>query len=186
MIKPILITLLVAATVTVTSRYLLSVESEYTSQLLNEPEQQHFAHEFKNFSLTNTNTDGHAQSYIYAPQTRFSMADQKTIMDSPEMIMNLHQESPITITANSAEILHEKHMTVLKNNVNVSISNQSNHDVRMTTEELTLDNVLQIAKTDLAASIYQGKGIMHGTGLEFNPNTKQIKFLNKVRGTYEY
>jgi lipopolysaccharide export system protein LptC len=27
---------------------------------------------------------------------------------------------------------------------------------------------------------------MQGVGLEFNPHTQQIKFLNKVRGIYEY
>ena len=60
------------------------------------------------------------------------------------------------------------------------------NNIVMTTEQLTLDNATQSANTDLPATIVHSKGNMSGIGLEFNPRTKQIKFLNKVRGIYEH
>jgi len=186
MIKSILITLLFAAVIAATSRYLLTIEANYTKQLVNEPTQQHYSHQFKNFSLTNTNAEGVAQSVIHSPQTRLFVEQHKTLMDSPKMVMYRQQEPPITITADNAEVLHLQNVTVLQDNVNVSMPNQHKQIIHMETEQLTLDNISQNAKTHLAATITHNNGIMRGTGLEFNPNTKQIKFLTNVRGTYEY
>ncbi len=185
MIKTLLITLLFAAIIAATGGYLLAIESDYSSQLQNTPEQQYFTHKFKNFALTNTNNLGQAHSVIRSPSTHLLVAEQKTLMDSPKMAMYRDQEPPIIITANSAEVFHQQNITILNNNVNVSMPDQRNNNIVMRTEQLTLDNISQSAKTDLPATIIHAKGNMRGTGLEFNPHTKQIKFLNKVRGTYE-
>jgi LPS export ABC transporter protein LptC len=186
MIKMLLIISSFVAIIAATGGYLLAIESDYSNQLQNAPEQQHFTHQFKNFELTNTNNLGEAQSVIRSPSTQLLPAEQKTLMDSPKMTMYREHEPPIIITANSAEVFHQQNITVLNNNVNVSMPDQRNNITLMKTEQLTLDNTSQSAKTDLPATIVHGKGNMRGTGLEFNPHTKQIKFLNKVRGTYEH
>jgi len=186
MIKTLLISLSFVAIIAAAGHYLQAIESEYSSQLQHSPEQQHYTHQFEDFSLTNTNNLGEAQSVIYSPATQFLVADQKTLMDSPKITMYRDQQAPIVMTANSAEVFHQQDVTILKNNVHVSMPDQNRKSIVMTTEELTLDNVSQSAKTDLPASIVHGKGTMHGVGLEFDPHTQQIKFLNKVRGTYEY
>jgi len=185
MIKPLLILLLFSLTITIIGRYLLSVEKEYTKQLLSNPQQLYYSHQFKNFSLTNTNTHGEAQSIIYSPSTRMLTEEQKSLMDDPKIIMYREQEPPIEITSNHAQIFHNEHLTSLQDNVRVTMPGENKNNIIMTTEQLTLDNRTQTAKTDLPATILHGKGNMQGTGLEFNPHTKQIKFLNKVRGIYE-
>lgn len=185
MIKPTLILLFSALSITIISRYLLSVEERYTSQLLNNPAQQHFSHQFKNFSLTNTNISGEAQSIIRSPATRMLTAENKTLMDDPEMLMYREQEPPIIITAQHAQVFHSDNLTDLQKNVKVTMPDKSNNNIVMTTEQLTLNNRTQSAKTDLPAKIVHGKGNMQGTGLEFDIHTKQIKFLNNVRGIYE-
>lgn len=186
MIKTLLITLSFVAIIAAAGRHLLAIESVYSNQIQNTPEQQHYTHQFKDFSLTNTNNLGEAQSTIYSPTTQLLVAEQKTLMDSPKMTMYREQQPPIIITANSAEVLHQQNVTILSDNVHVSMPDQRNNSIVMTTEQLTLDNASHRAKTDLPASIVHGKGKMHGTGLEFNPHTQQIKFLSKVRGIYEY
>ena len=186
MIKTLLIILSCVAIIAAAGRYLQVIESDYSSQLQNTPEQQHYSHQFKNFALTNTDALGNAQSTIYSPATQLLAAEQKTLMDSPKMTMYRDQQPPIVITANSAEVFHQLNITILSDNVHASMPDQNNRNIVMTTEQLTLDNVSQSARTDLPASIVHGKGHMHGVGLEFNPHTQQIKFLNKVRGTYEY
>ena len=185
MIKTLIISLSFAAIIAAAGSYLQAIESEYSSQLQSSPEQQHYTHEFKNFSLTNTNEHGKAQSVIYSPATQLLVAEQKTLMNSPEITLYREQQLPILMTANSAEVFHQENITVLNNNVRVSMPDQNRKSMVMTTEKLTLNNASQSAKTDLPASIVHGKGTMHGVGLEFDPHTQQIKFLNKVRGTYE-
>ncbi len=109
-----------------------------------------------------------------------------TIMNQPNMVMHRNNEAPIIITANTADVLHNKNITVLQENVIVNMPDKSNNPVTLSTEELIVDNLTQTANTDKPARILHGKGKMHGTGLEFNPHNKNIKFLSKVRGTYEY
>lgn len=184
MIKPLLILLLLSLTIMIVGRYLLSVEKEYTKQLLSNPQQLYYAHQFKNFSLTNTSPNGEIQSTIYSPSTRMLTEEQKSLMDDPKILMYREQEPPIEITSNHAQIFHNENLTSLEDNVKVTMPDKNNNVIVMTTEQLTLDNSTQTAKTDLPATIIHGKGNMQGTGLEFNPHTKQIKFLNKVRGIY--
>ncbi len=186
MIRTLLITLSCVAIMAVVGRYLLVIESDYSSQLQSTPEQQHYTHQFKNFSLITTNDLGDKQSVIYSPATQLLVAEQKTLMDSPKITLYRDQQAPIIMTANSAEVLHQENVTILSEDVRVSMPNQSNKNIIMTTQQLTLDNTSQSARTNLPASIVHGKGNMHGVGLEFNPHTQQIKFLNKVHGTYEY
>lgn len=186
MIKTLLISLSFVAIIVATGRYLLTIESEYSSQLQNTSEQQHYTHQFKNFALTQTNDIGEAQSVIFSPSTRSLLSEQKTLMDTPRVTMHRNQEPPMIITADYAEVFHQKNITLLNDNVNLSMPDKNNNNIVMTTEQLTLDNSTQSAKTDLPATIVHGKGNMSGIGLEFNPHTKQIKFLNKVRGIYEH
>ena len=185
MIKSILTILLIVLLLTLASRYLLAVEEEYTNQLLNTPEQLHYSHQFKNFSLTNTNSSGETQSIIHSPATRMLTEQHQTLMDDPEMVMYRDNQPPIIITAKFAQVLHADNLTSLQDSVKVTMANKNNDDIVMTTEQLTLNNLTQTAKTHLPATITHGKGNLHGTGVEFNPHTQQIKFLNQVRGIYE-
>ena len=187
MIKSLLILLLIVITTYLLSRHLLMVEKEYTAQLLNNPEQLHYAHQFKNFTLTNTDSQGNAQSIIHSPTTNTLSAQQKTLMQEPKIIMQGEQEAaPIIITAKQAEIFHLENQTLLRDDVKVTLHNDANNkNIVMTTEQLTLNNSTQTATTELPAKIVHSRGTMQGTGVEFNPHTKQIKFLNNVRGIYE-
>ena len=185
MIKSTLILVIISLTILVTGRYLLSVEKQYTSQLLSSSEQLHYSHQFKGFSLTKTNASGAPESIIHSPSTHMVTEQQKTLMDDPEMIMYRDQEPPIVITAKHAEVQHANNLTSLHKNVKVIMPGNNNKNIVMTTEQLTLDNHTQTAKTELPATIIHGRGNMSGTGVEFNPHSKQIKFLNNVSGVYE-
>ena len=91
MIKALLISLSFVAIIAATGRYLLVVESEYSSQLQNTSDEQlHYIHQFKNFALTQTNNLGEAQSVIHSPSTRSLVAEQKTLMDSPKVLSLIH------------------------------------------------------------------------------------------------
>ncbi len=186
MIKIILILAGISLTIVALYYHLKTVESEYTQQLINSPEQQHYSHQFKNFSLTNTNAKGETQSIIHSPSTRMQTAQQITFMDDPELIMQRELESPIVITAKQAQVFHTRNETLLNDNVEVVMSNSNNSNAVLKTEQLAINNQTQHAYTELPAMVIHNKGTMHGTGVEFDPHTKQINFLSEVRGIYEH
>lgn len=185
MIRLLLSAIVFLGLISLASSHLSSVETEFSRQLLTSTEQQHFLHEFKNFSLSNTDPSGKVSSVIQSPHTEFIPAQQETLMATPEMTMQNDQGSPTTLTANSATVIHEKNITVLEKNVIVHLSKNNQKDIKVNTEKLILNNTTQTATTDLPASIFHGNGEMHGTGLKYNPKTQQITFLNNVRGYYK-
>ena len=184
--KSILYTIAVIIASSFIYLHLKDVEQDYMSQLQTDGTQQDFAHVYKNFSLTNTNEFGNVQSEMSSPLTNYSVTDNKTIMYAPNMIMHRNNESPIVITADTADVLHKKNITMLQDNVIVNMTDKSSNPVKLTTNELIVNNITQIANTDKPATISHGKGKMHGVGLELNPHDKKIKFLSDVRGSYEY
>lgn len=172
-------------TITITLIYsafhhLLGVESDYQNQLSDS--QQHFFHEFEELTRTNTDANGQITSIIHSDLSYYNAAKQTTLMSSPHITKTRKSKSPVTITALTAEINHKNGVTTLKDSVNVMINDGQN--IHINTEELTLDNAKQLAKTDLPATISHSQGIMHGIGLEFKFDTNKIKFLQNVRGTY--
>ena len=186
MTKPVLASIFFIVAIAATTFYLRQIESEYSKRIMTHSDQQYYSHQYTNFSLTNTNTTGKPESNIHSPHASYLVAEQKTFMHDPKILLFRENNSPISITAQQAEILHEDNITSLNKNVIVSINKNNKQNVRMTTDQLYLDHSKQIGKTDHEATIMHGKGIMRGVGLEFNPHTQQINFLNKVRGTYEY
>ena len=180
----ILISFASAILITLATRYLLNVDSVYTALLSDDEEQHQFTHEFEKFTLTNTDTNGNVESVIFSPQTYLDTTSQITTMETPEIEMAGNPASPIKITADSAEIFHHDNITLLKDNVKVNVANEQN--IRMSTDQLTLNHEQQLASTDLPATVLYSKGRMQGTGLEFKFDATQIKFLEDVHGTYEY
>ncbi|MEM8844108.1 MAG: LPS export ABC transporter periplasmic protein LptC [Pseudomonadota bacterium] len=182
--KLILISFAAIALVALTTRYLLSIDAEFSALLSDDVEQHEFTHEFEKFTLTNTDANGQVESIIYSPRTYYDTTRQITTMEKPEIEMASDQDAPAKITADSAEVFHQDNITLLQDNVKVNVENEQN--IRMSTDKLTLDHNQQIATTDLPATVLYKKGRMNSTGLEFKFDGTQIKFLDDVRGTYEY
>ena len=182
--KLVLISFAAAIVMLLTARYLLKIDAEFTALLSDDEEHHEFAHEFENFTLINTDKNGNVESIIYSPQTYLDTIQQITTMEAPEIEMASDQSAPAKITADIGEVFHQSNITLLQDNVKVSIANEQN--IRMSTDELTLDHNQQLASTDLPATVLYSKGQMQSTGLEFQFDGTKIKFLNNVRGIYEY
>ncbi|MEM7304280.1 MAG: LPS export ABC transporter periplasmic protein LptC [Pseudomonadota bacterium] len=184
MIKFSLILIAVIILSTLTARYLLNVEKVYMALVSDDQQQLEFTHEFEQFTLTNTDTNGVIESVIYSPQTFLDTTDQITTMDNPQIELADNEGSPVTITALQAQVFHQQNLTELEGDVKVNIMNDQN--IQMSTEKLMLDHNQQLAYTELPATVIHDKGQMQGDGLEFKFDASQIKFLANVRGTYEY
>lgn len=183
MIKAILILFVAIIIVLITGRYLLDVEATYLALLSDNKEHHEFTHEFKEFTLINTGADGKRESVIYSPQTYLDTTHQVTTMETPRIEMAGGTGSPVDIRANTAEVFHQKGITLLEGDVLVRVMNDQN--IVVSTEKLTLDHNQQLASTNLQATVIHDKGKMRSTGLEYRLSTNQVKFLANVRGTYE-
>ena len=185
MIKILLGLAISSGLIALAARHLLAVEIDFSRQLISPGQAQYFLHEFKNFALTNTGADGKINSVIKSPQTEFMPAQQKTLMVSPHITIHSQQQPPALMTAASAQVLHAKNITMLEKNVVVRLGEKNTQNIIMNTQKLLLDNTSRTAKTDLPASVFHRQGEMHGIGLEFDPQTRKITFLNHVRGHYK-
>lgn len=185
MIKPILIASVTCLIIAGVTHHLVSVEKKYSQQVIDRPVQLNYEHIFKGFSLANTGINGSVHSVIRSPSTRVLVEQHKTYMDKPEITLSQDKQTPIVITANSAQMHHNDNITTLTGNVQVTLPNDQDQSVIMVTEKLELDNITLTAKTDLMATIIHERGHMQGTGIEFNPHIRQFQFLNNVRGIYE-
>lgn len=168
----------------VTTIYLLNVDREFTSQLSVEYESQEMRHIYTEFSLINTTLEGKTKYLLNSPNTVVLLSDKKTHLDFPNMLLYRADKKPVAITADMAVIDHALNLTTLTHNVDVAIPTQGEGAV-LKTEKLFFNSISQVAYTDEYAKIVQGKNLMEGVGLEYSLDEEKLKFLNKVRGTYE-
>ena len=185
MFKIIVGTLAAIALVTLATQYLRAVETEFSQQLLQGSEQPETIHIFNQLILTNTDEEGTVESQLQSPNTRYIVSEQKSRLERPTMLVYRQNKAPVKISAETATIDHQTNTTILQYHVDVSIQDQDNAPLRMTTELLHVDNKAQFATTPVAAQIIYGNSRMRGTGLELDLENKQVKFLNNVRGFYE-
>ena len=183
MIKTILIFALAVIFITLATFHLRQIEAHFSQQLLHGTEQPETTHVFTQFALTRTNANGVAESIVQSPNTRHIINQHQTQLESPTMLIYRDRQAPVKLSADSAVIDHQEDTTTLKANVDVSVI--ENKHLRMTTDILTIDNTNRVASTDALANIFYGNSHMNGSGLVFEFDTKKIKFLNKVQGTYE-
>ena len=186
MLKTILIFTSTIAVVAFATLHLRNIEQQFSQRLIQSGEQAGTTHVFTQFSLHKTNESGAAKSLLTSPKTRYIVNQQETQLESPRMLLYRDQRSPVTLVAESAIIDHQTNTTTLNNNVQVSMDENSNKPVRMTTDLLLIDNNKRVASTPSAASIYHGNSRMNGVGLEFDLDKEKIKFLHKVHGIYEH
>ena len=168
-----------------TVEYLHEVELDFAAQLSVAHEQREMKHEFAEFALQTTDENGELEFQIHSPSTVFYADEFKTDLDFPHMVLYRAGGQPINITAEFATIDHASDLTTLLRNVDVEIPNRGDQPLLLETEKLLFDNVQQVATTDEHATILHGKSSMQGVGLEYGFNSKEIKFLNQVRGVYE-
>lgn len=185
MLKSSLLLTMVIGLSVLAANHLLSVEARFMRQLLAETEQAESTHVFTDFLLVNTDTSGLKESEIQSPLTRYVVHRNETTLDSPTMLLYRGERPPVSLTADTAIIDHEKNKTTLRHNVEISSTGHKNKRMRMTTDSLLIDNTNQTAQTESHANVYYGNSHMQGVGMEFELKTEQFKFLSEVRGTYE-
>lgn len=185
MIKLLLVIGVSAAMFYVSAKYLLTVDREFSAQLSDKYESQEMRHVYTKFVLANTTPAGTTKYLLHSPKTVVLLSEKKTHLDLPNMVFYRDEQKPVAITADEAVIDHALNVTTLSKNVEVKMPTQGKESAVLKTEKLFFDSVSEFAYTDQYAKIVQGKSLMEGVGLEYSLEKQNIKFLDKVRGTYE-
>jgi lipopolysaccharide export system protein LptC len=68
---------------------------------------------------------------------------------------------------------------------NVQVVNQRQTEIKLLTEQLTINTVYNTAYTDKAATITSPKGDTHSVGMDANLNDRFINLHSRVKGIYD-
>lgn len=111
--------------------------------------------------------------------------DDSTHLQSPRFVSYAAAQSPVTITASEALVSKEGENIYFHNNVRVTrapYANKSELVVRTSFLHVIPDD--NIARTDRAVTISDANTIVNAVGLELNSETRILKLLSRVKGTY--
>lgn len=139
-----------------------------------------------NLSAVRTDHTGNAVYTLAASRMVHYPDDDTTFLTRPRFVSHKSARASVTITAREA--------TVSSNGDNVYFT----HDVKVTRaasaeqSELTMRTTWlhvipddNIARTDRPVTISDASGVVNAVGLELNSETRVLKLLSRVRGTYD-
>lgn len=129
--------------------------------------------------------DGRIKHTLTAEKMVHYPDDDSTHLQSPRFVSYAAVQSPVTITASEALVSREGENIYFHNNVHVTrapYADKSELVVRTSFLHVIPDD--NIARTDRAVTISDANTIVNAVGLELNSETRVLKLLSRVKGTY--
>lgn len=112
--------------------------------------------------------------------------DDSTVLSSPRFVSYSTSKSPVTITANEAVVSANGEHVYFQDNVHVSRAAYGNaSELEMRTAFLHVIPEDNLARTDRTVTITDAATTVTAEGLELNNETRVVKLLSNVRGTYD-
>lgn len=109
-----------------------------------------------------------------------------TLLATPRFISYGLNQAPITVTSNEAIVSGNGQHVYFQDDVRVTReTNGPSGELVVKTTFLHVIPDEKIAKTDRTVTVTDATGTVTAEGLEINNETRIIKLLSKVRGTYE-
>ncbi len=129
--------------------------------------------------------DGRIKHTLSAEKMVHYPDDDSTHLQSPRFVSYAAAQSPVTITASQALVTSEGENIYFHNDVHVTrapYADKSELVVRTSYLHVIPDE--NIARTDRAVTITDAHTIVNAVGLELNSETRVLKLLSRVKGTY--
>lgn len=138
-----------------------------------------------NFTLTRLDEQGVPRYTLTANRMLHYADDDTTALAAPKVIRR--GEGPtVTITAERGTLARESNEAFFRDNVLViREATPGNEELRVRTDFLHLLPDKNIARTDQAVTVTEGRSSLSGVGMEFNDNTRQFAIFSQVRGRFE-
>lgn len=138
-----------------------------------------------NFTLTRLDEKGVPRYTLTANRMLHYADDDTTELAAPKVIRR--GEGPaVTITAERGTLTRESNEAFFHDNVLViREATPGKKELRVRTNFLHLLPDENIARTDQAVTVTEGRSSLSGVGMEFNDNTRRFAIFSQVRGHFD-
>jgi len=138
-----------------------------------------------NFTLTRLDEQGIPRYTLTANRMLHFADDDTTELTAPKVIRR--GEGPmVTITAERGTLARESNEAFFRGNVVVvREATPGNEELRVHTDYLHVLPDENIARTDRAVTVIEGRSSLSGVGMEFNENTRRFAIFSQVRGRFD-
>jgi lipopolysaccharide export system protein LptC len=136
-------------------------------------------------SAVRMNPDGKIKYTLAAEKMVHYPDDDSTRLQSPRFVNYAAELAPVTITAREALVSGEGENIYFHNDVHVTrapYAEKSRLEMRTSYLHVIPDD--NLARTDRAVTITDANTIVTAVGLELNSETRVLKLLSRVKGTY--
>ena len=139
-----------------------------------------------NLSALNTNAAGMGVYTLSASRMQHYPDDDTTLLTRPRFVSFREHQAPVTITAQDALLSSKGEDVYFRNDVKLTRAADANRgEMVMRTSYLHVIPDKHVATTDRPVTISDEATVVNAVGLELNNETRVLKLLSKVRGTYD-
>jgi len=129
--------------------------------------------------------DGTVKHTLSAQRMMHYPHDNTTRLLAPRFVSYATAAAPVTVSAKDGLVSSEGENVYFENDVRVTRAPYADKSALvMETSYLHVIPDENIAKTDRPVTITDANTVVHAIGLELNSETRVLKLLSKVRGTY--
>jgi lipopolysaccharide export system protein LptC len=140
----------------------------------------------EHLTAVRTNAKGLAAYQLSAARMVHYPDDDTTFLTLPRLVSFRSVQAPVTITAGEALVSSNGENVYFKEDVKVTRAAYGDHsEMVMRTTYLHVIPDDSIAKTDRPVTITDATTVVNAVGLELNSETRVLKLLSRVRGTYD-
>ena len=138
-----------------------------------------------NFTVTRLDEQGAAQYTLTANRMIHFADDDSTELAAPQVV-KLGEGPTVTITAERGTVTRDGTEAFFHDNVLVVRSaTAEREELRVRTDTLHVLAEKNIARTDRAVTITEGRSVLSGVGMEFDENARRFALFSQVRGRFD-
>ena len=138
-----------------------------------------------NFTVTRLDEQGAAQYTLTANRMLHFADDDSTELAAPQVV-KLGEGPTVTITAERGSVTRDGAEAFFHDNVLVvRAASAEREELRVRTDYLHVLADKNIARTDRAVTITEGRSVLSGVGMEFDENARRFALLSQVRGRFD-
>jgi lipopolysaccharide export system protein LptC len=138
-----------------------------------------------NFTVTRLDERGAAQYTLTASRMLHFADDDSTELAAPQVV-KLGEGPTVTITAERGTVTRDGAEAFFHGNVLVvRAATTEREELRVSTDYLHVLAEKNIARTDRAVTITEGRSVLSGVGMEFDENARRFALFSQVRGRFD-
>jgi lipopolysaccharide export system protein LptC len=136
-------------------------------------------------SAVRMNPDGTRRYALTAKKLAHYPVGDNTQVDAPILVYFDNQRAPVTVRADSAELIKGGEEVIFQGNVQIiRDAFDDQRELGIFTTDLRVIPEREFASTDKPVRLVEGDSTASAVGLEFDNKTRQLKLLSQAKATY--